>query len=177
MSPIGAAGRSRSYSWQDPTVDPESLRGMSGLEIMRAIIAGQLPRPPMSVTLGFILSEAYEGRAVFEGQTAEFLYNPLGTVHGGYAATLLDSCMGCAVHTMLPAGMAYTTAELKVNLVRPIFGTTGPVLAEGKVIHAGGRIATAEGRLIGKADGKLYAHGTTTCLVFPMPKSGDRGAQ
>lgn len=177
MSPIGADGRSRTYSWEDPRVDPELLRGMTGLELMRAIIAGRLPRPPISLTLGFTLNEAFEGRAVFEGQTGEYLYNPIGTVHGGFAATLLDSCMGCAVHTTLPAGMAYTTVELKINMVRPILSTTGPVLAEGKVIHAGGRIATAEGRLVAKADGKLYAHGSTTCLVFPIPTAGERGAR
>jgi uncharacterized protein (TIGR00369 family) len=108
-----------------------------------------------------------EGRAVFQGEPRREHLNPLGSIHGGYTATLLDSCMACAVHSTLPAGTGYTTVEIKINYVRPLLEATGPVRAEGRIIQPGRRIATAEGRLVDAA-GKLYAHGTTTCLVFPL---------
>ena len=117
--------------------------------------------------IGFDLTEVDKGRAVFEGTPRFEHYNPLGTVHGGYAATLLDSCMGCSVHTTLPKGTGYTTLEFKVSLVRAVTADTGPVRAEGKVITSGRRVATAEGRLT-DADGRLLAHATTTCLVFEV---------
>lgn len=152
----------------------DELRKRSGLEFLRDIAAGVLPLPPISKALNFFLLEAHEGRVVFQGTPTFDFYNPIGTVHGGWAATLLDSCMACAVQTTLNKGQAYTTAELKLNLVRPLTDQTGPVRAEGKVIHAGRQIATSEGRLFGP-DGKLYAHGTTTCMIFDLPKEQVKG--
>lgn len=148
---------------------PEQVAGRTGLEVMRAMLAGELPPPPIAETLDFTLIDVAHGKAVFQGRPLLRHYNPLGTVHGGWFATLLDSALGCAVHTTMPAGKAYTTAELKVNLVRPLSEKVPLVRAEGTVIHAGSRMAVAEARLTGP-DGKLYAHGTTTCFVFdPRP--------
>ena len=138
---------------------------MSGLEFLRGIFEGRLPRPPISRTLGFEGIEVEKGRAVFAGTPDLNYYNPIGSVHGGYAATLLDSCMGCAVHSTLEAGQGYTTLELKVNFIRAMTAETGRVRAEGKLIHLGARTATAEGRVIDES-GKLYAHATTTCLIL-----------
>jgi uncharacterized protein (TIGR00369 family) len=143
----------------------EQARALSGLELLRGWCEGRFPSPPIGRFLNGDLSEVEFGRVVFHGTPGEEHYNPLGIVHGGYVATLLDSCMGCAVHSALPAGQRYTTIEVKVNFVRPLTGATGRVRAEGKVINAGSRIATAEGRLTDGA-GKLLAHGTTTCLIF-----------
>ena len=138
---------------------------MTGLEAMHAIVAGDAPAPPIAELVGFDLVEVGEGHASFALDPAERHYNPLGTVHGGIAATLLDSAMGCAVHTTLGEGEAYTTLELKVNFVRAITEATGRVEATGNVIHRGGRIATAEARL-NDEDGRLLAHGTSTCLII-----------
>ena len=143
----------------------EQLAGRSGLEIFRAMIAGELPAAPITRTLDFLLVEADAGRVVFQGRPGLAHYNPMGTVHGGWFATLLDSALGCAVYTVLPPGKAYTTAELKINIVRPLTDKVPLVRAEGNVIHAGGRMATADGRLTGP-DGKLYAHASTTCFIF-----------
>ncbi len=143
---------------------PAQLAGRSGLEVMRALLGGELPHAPMADTLDFALIEVDAGRAVLQGRPRQRHYNPMGTVHGGWFATLLDSAVGCAVLTALPAGKAYTTAELKVDIVRPLTDRVPLVRAEGRVIHAGGRMATAEGRLTGP-DGRLYAHATTTCFV------------
>lgn len=145
----------------------EQLAGRSGLEIFRAMIAGELPAPPISRTLDFLLVEADVGRVVFQGRPGPAHYNPMGTVHGGWFATLLDSALGCAVYTVLPPGKAYTTAELKINIVRPLTDKVPLVRAEGNIIHAGGRMATADGRLTG-SDGKLYAHASTTCFIFDV---------
>jgi uncharacterized protein (TIGR00369 family) len=140
--------------------------GLSGLDYLKAVFERRLPPPPIAQTLDFTGAEVEEGRAVFVGQPAEFLYNPIGVVHGGFALTILDSAMGCAVHSVLAAGEGYTSLETSVNFVRPITLETGRVRCEGKVLHRGGRIATAEGRLVAESTGKLLAHGTTTCLVF-----------
>ncbi len=163
------AERTRTITWEDPL--PTALRGleMSGLDYLRAMMAGEIPPAPIALTLGFRPVELAEGRAVFAAEPAEYHYNPIGVVHGGLAATLLDSAMGCAVQTTLPAGEAYTTLEVKVNYVRPMTRETGRVLAEAKVIHRGGRTATAEGRVVSEADGKLLAHATTTCLIWKLP--------
>jgi uncharacterized protein (TIGR00369 family) len=141
--------------------------GLSGLEYIRAIADGSLPPSPIAVTMELTGIEAEEGRAVFMGEPGEFLYNPIGVVHGGFAMTILDSAMAVAVHTTLAVGERYTTLETKVNFVRPITVDTGPVRCEGTVVHRGGRIATAEGKLFAERTGKLLAHGTTTCLVIP----------
>ena len=144
---------------------PDQVAGKSGLEMFRAMLAGELPAPPIARTLDFTLGEADAGRVVFQGRPGFDHYNPMGVVHGGWFATLLDSALGCAVQSMLPAGKAYTTAELKVNIVRPLTDKVPLVRAEAHVIHVGGRMATADARLTG-ADGKLYAHGSTTCFIF-----------
>lgn len=126
---------------------------------------GDIPPPPIAALMGFGIAEVSEGRVVFTCTPAEYHYNPIGSVHGGLAATLLDSALGCVVQSMLPAGVAYTTAELHINYVRAITTQTGPMRCEAEIIHSGRRLATAQGRLI-DAQGKLYAHGTTTCLVL-----------
>ena len=144
----------------------EQIQGLTGIEYLEGMMAGRLPAPPISKVLQFRLLEIGKGVAIFTGVPSFDFYNPLGSVHGGYAATLLDSCMGCAIHTTLPAGMGYTTLEIKVNFVRALTKDTGPVRAEGKVLTSGKRVATAEGRVL-DANGALYAHGTTTCLIFP----------
>lgn len=145
----------------------ETIRTMSGLEFLSRIAAGELPGPPIADLLGFRLAEVAEGRAVFVSEPRRHHYNPIGSVHGGFAATLLDSCMACSVQSRLPAGKGYTTLEFKVNLVRPLSDETGPVRAEGTAIQVGSRVGTAEGRLV-DGSGKIYAHGTTTCLIFPI---------
>jgi uncharacterized protein (TIGR00369 family) len=146
---------------------PEQVAGKSGLDLLRAMLRGELPYPPIARTLDFQLLEVDEGRAVFQGTPGAAHLNPMGTIHGGWYATLLDSALGCAVHSMMPAGRGYTTAELSVNLVRAIGAKVSRVRAEGKVVHCGRQLATAEARLYGP-DGTLYAHGTTTCLVFEL---------
>jgi uncharacterized protein (TIGR00369 family) len=144
----------------------ETVVARGGLEFLKEMIAGKQPQAPMCATLGFHLAEASEGFAAFEG-TPEFRhYNPIGTVHGGFAATLLDSALGCAIFSTMAKGEAWTTLELKMNLVRPMSETTGPVRAEGRIVHRGRTVATADGT-IKDAAGKLYAHATTTCMVFP----------
>jgi uncharacterized protein (TIGR00369 family) len=139
---------------------------MTGLELLQAIASGDAPGAPIAELMGFEPVEAEEGRIVFACIPGPEHYNPIGTVHGGLAATLLDSAMGCAVHSTLPAEQGYTTLELKVNYTRPITAGTGRVLCEGTIVHRGGRVATAEGRLWAERSGKLLAHGTTTCLIF-----------
>lgn len=157
--------RSRTITWADPRVTQEAGERMDGLDLLRAITDGTLPAPPMATLMGFHFTEVERGRVVAEATPGEFQYNPNGTVHGGFAATLLDSVMGCAVHTKLNAGVGYTTLDININYVRGITSTTGTLHAEGRTIHVGGRIATAEGRLTDAA-GRIYAHGTTTCLIF-----------
>ena len=157
--------RTRTHSWQDPLASAQAARGLSGLDFLRKIIAGELPAPPIAHTLDYALLEVEEGRAVFGIRPAEIHYNPIGMVHGGIPCTLLDSAMGCAVHSTLPAGVGYTTLELKVNIVKAIGKDTGLLRAEGKLVHAGRSTAVAEGRLV-DASGKLYAHATTTCMIL-----------
>jgi uncharacterized protein (TIGR00369 family) len=147
-------------------IPTEEAQLLSGYELIQRILTGDLPRALISRILEFELTEVEKGRVVFAGRPRLDFYNPLGSVHGGYAATLLDSCMGCAVHTMLAAGIGYTTLEIKINYVRPLTENTGLVRAEGKVLTVGKRVATAEGRLF-NSENRLCAHGTTTCLIFP----------
>jgi len=149
----------------DPRQVAEQGLKLSGMEYIQAIFRGELPAPPISELMGFQGVEAEPGRAVFEMVPGPQHYNPIGSVHGGIALTLLDSAMGCAVHTTLDAGVGYTTLEVKTNFVRPITADTGLIRCEGHVIHSGSRVATAEGKLTDAA-GKLLAHGTTTCLIF-----------
>ena len=154
-----------SIEWSDPQALAAAGRSMAGIEFLRAIRDGRLPAPPIARLMGFSLVEVEPGHAVFEVVPGERHYNPIGVVHGGLAMTLLDSAMGCAVQTHMPAGGGYTTLEAKTNLVRPITGTTGKLRAIGKLVHLGKRVATAEGRLEDAA-GKLYAHASTTCIVL-----------
>jgi len=169
--------RTRSIRWPDPLATAARAREMSGLQFVQAIRAGEIPPPPIAVLMGFAPIEVGEGRVTFEVVPQEFHYNPIGVAHGGLAATLLDSAMGCAVHTVLPQGRAYTTLEVQVRFLRPLTHRTGRVLCTGVVVHAGGRVATAEGRIVDEA-GKLYATGTTSCLLFdvPGPAPGSAGA-
>ncbi len=149
---------------------PASIAGLTGMELFAAIFAGDIPPAPIGLTLDFVPIHMEPGSAVFQGRPQRKHYNPLGSVHGGWFATLLDSAVGCAVHTLLPAGKGFTTLELKVNMVRALSDSVPLVRAEGKVIHQGRQVATAEGRIVGP-DGKLYAHATTTCLIFDLPPS------
>lgn len=149
---------------------PADIAGKTGMEIMQAMLTGALPYPHIAETLDFSLVDVEPGKATFQGTPQLKHYNPLGTVHGGWYATLLDSAVGCAIHTMMPVGRGYTTAELSVNIVRAASQQSGPLRAIGTVIHCGRQLATAEGRIVGP-DGKLYAHATTTCLVFELKQS------
>ena len=147
------------------TITPAQLQSMGGLEIIAAMIAGDLPAPPIAGLMGFRLVEAEKGRAVFEGKPGPNLLNPLGAVHGGYALALIDSACGCAVHSTLEAGIGYTTVETKVNFTRPIDPAGGPIRCEGRVLSRGRQIGTAEAYLR-TAEGKLLAHGTSTLIIF-----------
>jgi uncharacterized protein (TIGR00369 family) len=158
--------RSRTLTWQDPVATAAAGATMSGIEYMRAIVAGELPPPPIAVTMRLRPIELGEGRVVFEGEPGEEHYNPIGVVHGGYAATLLDSALGCAVHTTLPAGVGYTSLGLEAKFVRPISRDTGRVLCAAEVIYRGRRQATAEAHLTAAENGKLLAHGQATLMIL-----------
>jgi uncharacterized protein (TIGR00369 family) len=156
--------RCRVVTWDDPIASLEAARGLGGIDVLRAVVGGDIPPPPVAQLIGFEAEHVSEGLVTFAFEPAEFHYNPLGTVHGGILTTLLDSAMGCAVHTRLRAGLSYTTLELKVSFLRPVRVTTGRVRGEGKVVHLGGRVATAEAHLV-DGGGELYAHATSTCLI------------
>ncbi len=158
--------RTREITWQDPVASAALGAGKSGLEYVRAIQSGEIPPPPIAVVMNFSIAELEEGRAVFVGEPGEEHYNPIGVVHGGYASTLLDSALGCAVHTTCPAGVGYTSQTLEVKYLRPITRETGAVRAEADVVHRGRRNATSEARLTSLETGKLLATGTTTCLIL-----------
>jgi uncharacterized protein (TIGR00369 family) len=156
----------RSFDWQDPAATAAAGFELSGLELLRAIIDGSLPPPPVARLMGFSIVEVDLGRAVFAVEPAEWMYNPIGSVHGGVAATLLDSCMGCAVHSTLEAGVGFTTTDPQVRYIRAMSADTGCVLAEGRVVHGGRRTATAEGRLVTEDGETLLAHSTTGCVIL-----------
>lgn len=160
------ATRTRTVTWQDPVEVAAAGAAMDGLEYVRAIAAGDVPPPPIAVLLRFQPVELEAGRAVFEGEPSEEHYNPIGVVHGGYAATLLDSVLGCAVHTTLAAGVGYTTLGLEVKFVRAITRDIARVRAEGEVLYRGRRQATAQAKLTDADTGKLLAHATATCLII-----------
>jgi uncharacterized protein (TIGR00369 family) len=160
-----AAIRARPHRYG--VVDREVMRTLSGLDFFDRMLKGELPLPMIGQVLGFAIVDFGPGRVVFQGTPKYEFYNPLGMVHGGFAATLLDSCVGCAVHTMLPAGKGYTTLELKVNYLRAMTDKTGPVRAEGKIVSVGNQTGVAEGRIT-DSSGRLLAFATTTCLVFPI---------
>ena len=160
--------RTRTVSWSDPMVLAEIGRGLDGPAFLAAVIAGELPGPPMADLLGLRLIEAGDGRAIVEAEPGEHVYNLIGVAHGGFAMTLLDTAVACAIISRQRPGTMSTLLELKTNFIRPITADTGTVRAEGRVLHLGGRVATAEGD-VRDADGRLLAHATTTCLVMPVP--------
>ncbi len=157
--------RTRTVSWADPMIGAAAATSMSGLEYLRAIGAGEIPPPPVALLLGMDISRVGPGHAVFKMEAGEHLYNPIGSVHGGILATLLDSALGCAVHTRLPAGVAYTTVDLAVTYLRPATRDTGRLTCEAEVVHAGRKIATARGQITDDS-GRRYATATATCLIF-----------
>lgn len=160
--------RTRTFTWSDPAAGAAHLGRRSGLELMRAMIAGELAAPPIMHLIDMSRMEAEEGRVAVELLPQEFHYNPLGTVHGGVISTLLDTAAACAVHTTLPAGIGYTSLDLNVKFLRPVTVDTGALRCEGTVLQRGRRTALAEARLTDPA-GRLVAHATSTCLIFPLP--------
>lgn len=163
-----AAARSRTYSWSDPAAAAAAAGELSGQEFFDAIARGSVPSAPIASTLGIVPVSVRDGVAIFELTPAEFHYNPIGSVHGGVISTLCDSACGCAVHSLLPAGAYYASLDLSVKFLRPVTGATGPVTCEGTVTHLGSRSALAQARLTG-ADGRLYAHATSSCMIFRPP--------
>jgi uncharacterized protein (TIGR00369 family) len=166
VPPHPGGTRSRTLSWQDPGETAAIGASMTGIEYMQALASGELPPPPIAVLMNIAPIELEPGRAVFAGYPGEEHYNPIGVVHGGYAASLLDSALGCAVHTTLPAGVGYTSLGLEAKFVRPISRDTGRVLCTAQVLHRGRRQATAEASLKSAESGKLLAHGTATCMIL-----------
>jgi uncharacterized protein (TIGR00369 family) len=160
--------RERTITWSDPRLTADAGRGMAGLDLMLGLRDGTVPAPPFAELVGVSVAEVEHGRIVMRMTPAEFHYNPIGTVHGGILATLLDSVMGSAVHTTLPKGRGYTSLEIKVNYVRAVTNNSGELSAEGTVVHSGSRSAVAEARVT-DAKGRLCATASTTCLVFDLP--------
>lgn len=158
--------RTRTYSWEDQTIGAKVGATLSGLDYLLGMMAGKYPAPAIANTLDMRLDSVEVGKVVFSIVPQEFHYNPIGAVHGGVFCTMLDSALACAIHSTLPAGTGYTTLELKVNFIRPLTIRTGNVLAIGTLVHAGRSVATAEGKIVDE-QGKLYAHATTTCMIFP----------
>ncbi|MFC8236668.1 PaaI family thioesterase [Streptomyces sp. NPDC057284] len=163
-------GRSRTYEWEDPAVSAAAVGKTTGLQFLREIATGRLPSAPIAATLDFTLDEAEHGRVVFSLVPGEDHYNPIGSVHGGVYATLLDSAAGCAVQSTLPSGMGYTSLDLTVKFLRPVSVDTGRIRAVGTVTSSGRRTALAEARLLDEKD-RLLAHATSTCMLFPLPAS------
>jgi len=161
--------RSRTFTWEDPAIGFGKALQMSGLEYIQAMKDGKLPGPPIMLALDFKLKSIEKGNAVFSFNPFEFHYNPIGCVHGGVITTVLDSAMGCAIHSMLPAGKAYTTLELKVNFLKAINKDSGELLATGKIIHSGNKTALVEAQMTDDK-GKIYAHSLSTCLIFSTEK-------
>jgi uncharacterized protein (TIGR00369 family) len=161
-----AETRSRTITWQDPVASAAVGAEMAGLDYVRAIQAGEIPPPPIAVVMNFSIELLEEGRAIFLGEPGEEHYNPIGVVHGGYASTILDSALGCAVHTTCPAGVGYTSQTLEVKYLRPITRDTGAVRAEAVVVHRGRKNAVSEAKLTAVESGKLLATGTSTCLIL-----------
>jgi uncharacterized protein (TIGR00369 family) len=162
---MSESSRTRSYEWGDPTLSATAARTAAGIDVLRALAAGELPAPPILATLGFELESVEPGRVVFAADPAEYHYNPIGSVHGGVYATLLDSATGCAVHSLLPAGVGYTSLDLSVKFLRPIVVATGRVRCVGTVSHLGGRTALAEARLTDGQD-RLLATATSSILLI-----------
>ncbi len=161
------AERTRQFSWEDPTIGATKALEMSGLEYIQAMQNGSIPGPPVMHTVGFRIKSVEPGKAVFAFTPSEFHYNPIGTVHGGIISTILDSALGCAVHSLLPVGKAYTTLELKVNFLKAIVKGDDEFLAVGRVIHSGSKTALVEAQLVDK-NNKVYAHSVSTCLIMDI---------
>jgi uncharacterized protein (TIGR00369 family) len=161
----GDHDRTRTVRWHDPMATARAATTTDGLDFLRSLIEGRFPPPPIAQLMGYTLVDVAPGKATFELQVGEHLYNPIGSVHGGAYGVLLDSAMGCAVQSRLAAGTGYTTVDYGVKLVRPITTDVVSVLCHGEVVHLGRKVATAEGRIV-DADGRLYATGTTTCLIL-----------
>ncbi|AEV84855.1 thioesterase [Actinoplanes sp. SE50] len=157
--------RSRTHTWRQP-LPWAQLGDLSGRDLLQKILDGEVPEPPITGTLGFRLTEIGDGTASFEGDPGEHLLNPMGTVHGGFLATLLDSALGSAIATQLPRGRVYTTMQLNMHLVRPVLTDTPRLRCDAVTVHVGRTMATAEARVVDVAGGKLYAHATTTCAVI-----------
>ncbi len=161
----------RTYEWDCPEAIHNEAQSQAGIDFLNNAMVGENHRPPMAHTMDFYLSEVSEGKAAFLSTPSEFHYNPFGSVHGGYFGVLLDSAMGCAVHSTLAKGESCTTLEYKINLVRGLTSDIGEVRTEGWIVHRGNRVATAEGKII-DSNGKIYAHGSTTCLILSNGGSG-----
>lgn len=157
--------RTRTFSWEDPLIGAKEALHMKGIDYLKAMFEGRLPVPPILNTMNFKMKSIEEGKAVFGFTAEEYHYNPIGTVHGGVISTLLDSAMGCTLHSVLPAGKGYTTLELKVNFLRAITKDTGELISEGKMIHTGSKTALVEAQIT-DAEGKVYAHSVSTCLII-----------
>ena len=157
--------RTRTIAWADPRTHIEAFRTMSGLQALQAVMRGELPPPPIAVLMNITIVEVEEGRVVFAGVPQEYHYNPIGSIHGGFAATIFDSAMGCAIHSMLPGGVGYTTLDLHVRFVRPLSHETGEVRCEARAINVGKTIGTADARLT-DSSGRLYGSATTSCAIF-----------
>ena len=168
-APVAGHERSLVVRWVDPAVGPRiaAQRGLNGVDYLRAMLRGEVPHPPIAELMGIHLVSVEDGRVVFAATPGEQHYNPMGVVHGGLAATLLDSAIGCAMQTKAPPSGFYTTMELKVNYLRPVLVKTGRIFAEGSVLHVGRQTAFAEARVVDGA-GKLYAHATSTCMLVQM---------
>jgi len=171
---VASPARQRAVTWQDPLAGAALAGDLSGLDFLLAIAEGRIAPPPIAVLLGMSIVSVAPGKVTFGLDVAEHLYNPIGSVHGGVFCTLLDSAMGCAVHSSLDRGQAYTTLELKVNIVKALTLDTPNVVAAGRVVSAGRRVVTASGQIAGP-DGTLYAHATTTCLVFEPRRAQPAG--
>jgi uncharacterized protein (TIGR00369 family) len=168
--------KSRTYEYDVRPFDPALMREFTGLEYLGKVFNREVAGASIAQTLGFAPGHLEAGRVIFDGLPEDFVLNPIGSVHGGYAAAMLDTVLGCAVHSALERGVGYTTVELKINYVRAMTAQTGPVRAEGTLIHLGRSLATAEAKLYGRDDGRLYAHGSTTCMLFPVA-TPSRGAE
>jgi uncharacterized protein (TIGR00369 family) len=164
---IGTETRSRTVQWENPLAAAALLPTMDGLDFLKGIGSGEIPQAPILRLLGVEPVRVDRGVAVFSVEPAEYHYNPLGIAHGGLLSTLCDTALGCAIHSLLPAGRGYTTLELKVNYTRPATARSGRLECEGRVLHLGTRSATAEARVV-DADGRMYAHATTTCLLLDL---------
>jgi uncharacterized protein (TIGR00369 family) len=163
--------RIRQFRWPDPALFAEPIRTMSGLEFMRAFLSGALPSAPFMDLLGVRIASVEPASVAFEFEPAEYMYSPLGNVHGGIVTVLLDSAMGCSFHTTLPAGVGYTTLELKVNFLKSVTAVSGTLRAEGHVVHSGSRVGTTDARLVDR-NGRMYAHSTSTLMVLRPDSKG-----